>query len=161
MASKQLKKLKRRAVAMFLVSACLAWLGIRWGNNRSAPNGLYGGQQTQLSDCPDSPNCVSTSSSRSNSRIEPIAFHATPEATKLKLAGIIRDMPGSRIVKSDNFYIHAEFRSRVFGFVDDLEVLIDEAEKLIFLRSASRIGYSDLGVNRKRVEQLRNLFAER
>lgn len=87
-------------------------------------------------------------------------FTETANAAKLKLESIIRDMPGSRIVTSENLYIHAEYRSRVFGFVDDLEVLLDEVQKLVFLRSSSRIGYSDLGVNRQRVDHIRRLFSQ-
>ena len=154
-----MKKLKRRALAIFLVSGSLAWLGIRWGNTRTAPNNLLGPQRDQLSDCPDSPNCVSTTASRPKNRLEPMVFTETANAAKQKLESIIREMPGSRIITSENLYIHAEYRSRVFGFVDDVEVLLDETQKLIFLRSSSRIGYSDLGVNRKRMDQIRRLFA--
>lgn len=78
----------------------------------------------------------------------------------LKLEGIIRKMPGSRIVKSEGKYIHAEYRSRLLGFVDDLEVLLDDNQKLIFLRSSSRIGHSDFGVNRKRTDEIRRLYAK-
>ena len=138
----------------------MAWFGIRWANGRTAPTGFLGPQRDQLSDCPDSPNCVSTSSSRPDSRIEPIIFPETVNAAKLKLEGIIRKMSGSRIVKSEGNYIHAEYRSRIFGFVDDLEVLLDDNQKLIYLRSSSRIGYSDFGVNRKRTDEIRRLFAE-
>jgi uncharacterized protein (DUF1499 family) len=62
-------------------------------------------------------------------------------------------MPRSRLVSSRDGYLHAEFRSRLLGFVDDVEFSIDEAEQLIHFRSASRVGYSDLGVNRKRMEE--------
>ncbi len=155
-----MKKLKRRALAICFASGGLAWLGIRWGNSRTTPTHLLGPQQDLLADCPDSPNCVSTTASRPENHVEPIVFTETVNAAKLKLERIILAMPGSRIVRSENLYIHAEYRSRVFGFVDDLEVLLDEAQQLIFLRSSSRIGYSDLGVNRKRTEQIRRLFAE-
>jgi uncharacterized protein (DUF1499 family) len=69
-------------------------------------------------------------------------------------------MPGARIISDEDGYLHAEFRSRVFRFVDDVELLMDEAGHKIDVRSASRLGYSDLGVNRRRVEQLRARFAD-
>ncbi|MEZ6138475.1 MAG: DUF1499 domain-containing protein [Pirellulaceae bacterium] len=153
-----LKKLKRRALVIFSVSTCLAWLGIRWGNKHTRPSHLF--RTDQLQGCPNSPNCVSTSSAHPSSRIEPIPFEGTVTEARQKLELIIRNMPGSRIVHTDERYIHAEYRSRVLGFIDDLEVLIDEGQQQIFLRSASRIGYSDFGANRKRTEELRRLYAE-
>lgn len=68
-------------------------------------------------------------------------------------------MPRTRIVKEDGVYLHAEVRSFLFRFVDDLEFLIDTEQSLIHMRSASRTGYSDLGVNRRRVEHVRKAFA--
>jgi len=67
-------------------------------------------------------------------------------------------MKRARVVTEDGCYIHVEFTSFVFRFVDDAEFLLDEAVKTIHVRSASRIGYSDLGVNRKRVEMIRSRF---
>jgi uncharacterized protein (DUF1499 family) len=66
--------------------------------------------------------------------------------------------PGARITDSAGPYLHAEFRSRLWGFVDDVEFRVDAAARVIHVRSASRQGYSDLGVNRKRVEALRKAF---
>jgi len=66
-----------------------------------------------------------------------------------------------RIVTAGETYLHAEFTSAVFRFVDDVEFLLDDAEKVVHVRSASRVGHSDLGVNRKRVEALREAFEGR
>ena len=73
---------------------------------------------------------------------------------------IIRSLPRSRIVTVHSGYVHAEFRSLLLGFVDDVEFFIDESEKLIHFRSASRVGQSDLGVNRQRMESFRKNFVE-
>lgn len=71
----------------------------------------------------------------------------------------VESMPGSRVVTVADGYVHAEFRSIVFGFVDDVEFLVDEANGRIDVRSASRVGYSDLGTNRRRVEDIRRRLA--
>ena len=68
-------------------------------------------------------------------------------------------MPRTRIAEDDGYYVHAEFRSRVFRFVDDVEFLLDDATGQIYFRSASRVGRSDLGVNRRRMEAIRDAFA--
>jgi uncharacterized protein (DUF1499 family) len=67
-------------------------------------------------------------------------------------------MPRARVVKDEGNYMHAEFTSRIFRFVDDVEFVIDDAHKVIHFRSASRLGYSDFGVNRKRMEEIRKRF---
>ncbi len=150
--------LRRRTVAMILASLGLTWLGIRWGNSSLTPNGLRGDSQTGLSDCPDSPNCVSTSSTRSANSIEPIELGENAVDVQSTLKQIIERMPGSRIVEARDNYIHAEFHSRLLGFVDDVELLVDPAQQKINVRSASRVGYSDFGVNRQRVEEIRQRF---
>lgn len=145
-------------LAIFLACVSLAWLGIRLANRYSVPSDLRSAPQVGLADCPERPNCVCTSATSPDSQISPIELVEPASAAQLKLEKIIAHMPNSRIVLSQDNYVHAEFRSRVFGFIDDLELLIDERERLIYLRSASRVGYSDLGVNRKRVEELRRLY---
>ena len=71
------------------------------------------------------------------------------------LASVVKANPRSRIVTQADHYLHAEFRSRILGFVDDVEFLVDETNSVIQFRSASRVGYSDLGVNRRRMNELR------
>ena len=72
------------------------------------------------------------------------------------LASVVKANPRSRIVTQSDHYLHAEFRSRILGFVDDVEFLVDENNSVIQFRSASRVGYSDLGVNRRRMNELRD-----
>ena len=85
----------------------------------------------------------------------PIPLAGAAAEVMKELESLVEAMPRSRIVTLDGRYLHAEFRSRVFGFIDDVEFLIDETNAVIHFRSASRVGYSDLDVNRRRMTQLR------
>jgi uncharacterized protein (DUF1499 family) len=78
---------------------------------------------------------------------------ASPEALK----EIVRSLPRTKLVGEDESYLHYEFTSLLFRFVDDVEFLFDDDTKTVHFRSASRTGYGDLGVNRKRMEQVRDL----
>jgi uncharacterized protein (DUF1499 family) len=112
----------------------------------------------KLRACPGTPNCVSSESGTpASALVSPIAFGGTPdEAWKrlkevvVKLGGTVRDESGG--------YLWSTFLVPVLGFTDDVEFRLDASAKLIHVRSASRLGYSDLGVNRTRVEQLRDAF---
>ena len=119
----------------------------------------YGLVEGQLRQCPDTPNCVSSEFvSDAEHYIEPLVYTADHAAQVLpRLKTIIRDMSGSiQVGKTD--YLAATFTSSVFRFVDDLELRIDSGQKTIHLRSASRVGHGDGGVNRERVERLKNSF---
>ena len=108
--------------------------------------------------CPDSPNCVSTQATDAEHGIAPIAYSGDTAATTARLVEIVNSLPRSTIVATTDNYLHAEFRSRIFRFVDDVEFFVDADSGTIQFRSASRTGYSDLGVNRKRMEEIRQLF---
>ena len=77
-----------------------------------------------------------------------------------KLTAIIQTFPRTSVITISDSYLHAEFTSAIFRFVDDLEFLADDTAKVIHVRSASRVGYSDLGVNRKRIGQIRLRWLE-
>ena len=111
-----------------------------------------------LAPCPSSPNCVSTQSSDEEHGMEPITYDTSLTLAKKKLLRILESMPGAKVVTVNEKYVHAEFASRLFRFVDDVEFSIDDAHKVIHFRSASRVGHSDLGVNRKRMEEIRGRF---
>lgn len=111
-----------------------------------------------LPDCPDKPNCVSSQAERADQKVEPLKFTCPTEEAILRLKLVVDAMPGTTVMKDDRIYMHVEFKTLVFGFVDDVEFLIDESKKVIHIRSASRLGYSDLGTNRRRVETIRRLF---
>ena len=115
----------------------------------------------RLAPCPNKPNCVSTQSQHANRYIEPLYFTGSVEATQRLLCAVLQDLPRTRIVSTRHGYIHAESRSRVLGFVDDIEFFVDEGAEIIHFRSASRVGYYDFGVNRERAEVIRNAFNRR
>lgn len=112
----------------------------------------------RLPPCPDRPNCVSSQAEDPARRIAPIPYTGSPQAARERLLGILRKQPRSRIVKSDGSCLQVEFKTAVMGFVDDALFCFDDTRKIIEVRSASRVGYSDLGVNRKRMERIRGEF---
>jgi len=119
----------------------------------------HGLVEGRLKHCPDKPNCVcSEFESDSVHYIEPLVIAAGETAQVLpRLKTIVREMGGSiQLEKTD--YLVVTFTSSIFRFVDDLEIRIDTDQQLIHLRSASRVGRSDGGVNRKRLERLKMAF---
>lgn len=117
-----------------------------------------GPKDGKLRPCPDKRNCVCTQDPAEQHRIESLRYDVTPDEAREKLLGVIRHMERSTLVQVDPDYIHAEFRSAVFDFVDDVEFLFDDGAKLIHFRSAARTGYYDFNVNRKRMEEIRKQF---
>lgn len=117
-----------------------------------------GVQDGMLRKCPDKPNCVSTQARGQRHFIEPIRYSSPQEEAKARLIKAISSMARAHIVTDSGDYLHVEFTSKIFRFVDDVEFLFDDEEKIIHFRSASRVGYSDLGVNRKRMEEIRVRF---
>lgn len=114
----------------------------------------------KLAPCPNSPNCVSSQSVDTEHAVVPLRYRGAMEAAMHRLLDIIRAQKRTKIVQISGNYIHAELTSALFGFVDDVEFLIDDTAKVIHVRSASRVGYYDLGVNRRRVNDLRSRFEE-
>lgn len=111
-----------------------------------------------LSPCPTSPNCVSTQSADERHRIEPLEYSGSQSEAKAKLLVVIRSMKRAAIVEDNGGYLHVTFTSALFRFVDDVEFYFPGGEQIIQARSASRAGYYDFGVNRKRIERIRSLF---
>jgi uncharacterized protein (DUF1499 family) len=111
----------------------------------------------RLPPCPASPNCVNSEYPDDTAHyIAPLTLPAemAADAALSRLAGQIRELGGEVQDRSPD-YLGATFRSRLFGFVDDLQLRPDPAQRVIHVRSASRVGHGDLGVNRRRVEALR------
>jgi uncharacterized protein (DUF1499 family) len=88
--------------------------------------------------------------------VAPFALRVPAEQAWPAARSAVANLPRTQIVDETSDYLHAESRSRIFGFVDDLELQIRPAENSVAVRSASRLGYGDLGVNRRRVETLRS-----
>ena len=104
------------------------------------------------------PNCVSSLSPDPKLLIDPIAYQSDEREVWGELIAAVESIPKTEIITNKPPYLYAEIYSKVFGFADDLEILQDEEKKVFHVRSASRVGYSDMGANRKRVELLRKSF---
>ena len=115
----------------------------------------------RLAPCKRTPNCVSSQAEPSDAEhyIAPIPFNGTPVQAMAAARKAIESMERSSIVHEERGgYMYAEFRSKLLGYVDDVEFLYDEKARVFHVRSASRLGRRDFGVNRKRVEALRRLL---
>jgi uncharacterized protein (DUF1499 family) len=108
------------------------------------------------------PNCVSSQADRRNDSqhyIEPLGFAGPPADAWAALIGVIQSMERVKIIAEKPNYLHAEFRTKLMGFVDDAEFCLDEHAGVIHVRSASRLGRRDFGVNRSRIEAIRSRMA--
>ncbi len=112
----------------------------------------------QLADVPDTPNCVSSQvASNHPAWIAPLDVDDRRRPVE-QLAFIVRQLPGATIIQQSDDMLVCEFRTPWFKFVDDADFMLDRENRQIAVRSASRIGYSDLGANRARVERIRGLW---
>ena len=141
--------------ACLAIAALVLWLGC------AAPTpGNLGIHDGHLSPCPPSPNCVSTASTGSHGtapfRLAKPAAEAWQDARQAVLS-----LPRTRIVEENETYLHAESTTPLLRFVDDIELQLQPHERRIAVRSASRTGWSDLGVNRERVWELRRALKAR
>jgi uncharacterized protein (DUF1499 family) len=115
--------------------------------------GASGGQLTA---CPASPNCVSSQAGDEKHKIAPLAFEGDPARAFASLKLALGRRGDAKVVTQTADYLQVELRTLLF--VDDAEFLLDRAGKVIQMRSASRLGYSDLGKNRSRLEEIRGQF---
>jgi len=119
-----------------------------------------GANNGRLAPCPNSPNCVSTQSTDSQHTIEAIVFDGSPEDAMRKLKAVLAVIPRMEIISETESYVHAEATSLIFRYRDDVEFVIERQANLIHFRSASRVGNSDMGANRKRMEEIRKAFKQ-
>jgi uncharacterized protein (DUF1499 family) len=133
----------KAALMIFMITGCSA---VRSEDAGSTP----------LLSCPESPNCVTTEAPDNQHKID--VFHLKGDFTKNwpEIQHVVAALPRSTFIKADETYLHATFKSRVFQFVDDLELFLNPLNGIISIRSAAQTGYLDFGVNRRRVEQLRH-----
>lgn len=150
------------AIAIFLILGI--WIGVRFflpdfptvfaGNQ---PDNIGINQEEKLAPCPNSPNCVNSQSEDDDHYINPLTVDSLDSWAKLK--EIIAAQPRAEIIAETDNYIYAQFTSRWMGFIDDVEFLVSPTKpNTIEVRSASRLGESDLGVNRQRIETIRQLL---
>lgn len=145
-------------IAFVLVATCLIGATLTFSGGTmfagTRPTNI-GVQSEKLAPCPNSPNCVSSQSQDAEHKIAPLAYNSTATEARAKLKQVIESLDRTKIITETDNYLYAEFTSKLMGFVDDVEFLIDDNSKVIHVRSASRLGQSDLGVNRKRIETIR------
>ncbi len=147
MPSKRWKWIVRLIVVLIVGIGVVRMLGGARPTNLGVKNG-------QLAACPEKPNCVSTQATDEGHQIQPLTFDSEQDAMVAAVRDALAKFPRTQIITDADGYFHAECTSLICRYVDDLEVWIDGEARLVHARSASRVGYSDLGVNRKRVEQL-------
>ncbi|TGK19660.1 DUF1499 domain-containing protein [Leptospira stimsonii] len=139
--------------SLILISIFLSFL-VQCNGTRPTTLGVQNGK---LGVCPQTPNCVSSFVPESDAEhaIKPLSYKGTPEEGKTKLKTAIGEIARTKIVKEDSNYLYVEFTSLIWRYIDDVEFLFDPNSPLIHVRSASRLGKSDFGVNRKRIETIR------
>ncbi len=139
-------------IRSFLTSIAPLAASLTLAGCAGSPPANLGYHEGSLLDCPSSPNCVSSYSNDEGHSIAPLPSQGSLEATKKKLLDTLLSQGATIMIDKDR-YIRSEFTSSLMGFVDDVEFYIEKDS--IAVRSASRLGYSDLGANRKRVEAIR------
>lgn len=143
-----------------LASAILAPLALAAGACAASRMDVASGTvDGHLRPCPAKPNCVCSEDPREAARAAPLAFEGDPAEALRSLVALLREEPRVELVSVGDDYVHAIFRSRLFRFPDDVELRLDPAARVIHVRSAARLGYSDFGVNRRRVESLRSRWS--
>ena len=145
---------KQRVSGLAVVAVLVLTMGCSGGR----PPSSLGVTEGRLAPCPGSPNCVSSEAAAAEQRVEPLRYDGDAAQARARLLDVLNGMERARIVQSTDDYVHVEFRSAVFGFVDDVEFYFSPSGT-IQVRSAARTGYSDFGVNRQRVETLRTRFS--
>ena len=143
-------------IAVILVISLIANISLAIKSQKMPDNlGLKDGM---LGPCPETPNCICSEKHTKGDQqhfMEPIRVRTEKKFNELKQVLI---QQGGRIISEDGNYVHATFSSRIFRFVDDVELRFEPEKKVAHIRSASRMGHSDLGVNRKRVNAIRKAF---
>ncbi len=121
-----------------------------------------GARDGRLAPCKHTPNCVSSQADADKDAghyIAPIRIQGSARDTWAALQALLQSLPRVSLVANKGNYLYAEFASRIMGFVDDVEFLLDEKAGVIHVRAASRLGRSDFGVNRDRIETIRSRIA--
>ena len=162
---------KRLLLAVVLLAAGAA-AGVAAHTVLTRGDTMFAGKRPQnlgyetgrLAPCKRSPNCVSSQADPQDERhyIAPLALKGNASGNVIAaVRKAVESMPRTTVVQVEPGYLYVEFRSKLMGFVDDVEFLYDPVKGVVHVRSASRLGRRDFGVNRERVEQLRSLLEKR
>ncbi len=146
------------AIILLPILFIAARLGIAHYSQLSIATGYsVQGNSKQLDDCPESPNCQCSQATRSAQQVAPFDYSLNRDEVIAKLESVIAQQAGVEIKKSDSDYLWATYKTKLMGYLDDVEFLLDN-EGVLQVRSASRLGKSDLGANKKRIDALRALL---
>ena len=124
-----------------------------------SPNKKLGVTDGKLAPMPKSPNAVSSQTSHSAKRVEALSMLGSRQETMEKIVSCLTSMSSNSIKSQTENYLHTVFVSTIMRFKDDVEFYIDEAQQQVHFRSASRVGHSDLGANRKRYNAFKTLYS--
>jgi uncharacterized protein (DUF1499 family) len=149
------KRVMITSLTVLMVLMMSTILGSRWYSTEYSRPHSIGLVKGRLTECSQSPNCVSSQTTQNAKRIAPISTSATPELAWLMLRNVVGNMPQAKLITEDERYRHYQFTSPLMGFIDDIELLFDHTTKQIHVKSASRVGKSDIGANLNRVMLLR------
>lgn len=130
--------------------------GLFYGNRKTPENlGIVNGELAAL---PSTPNAVSSQTRDQDRRVSPLIFKKDLDLTKATLLEALRAYGGIEVITESDRYIHAVAKTKILRFKDDLEFYFDVALGTVHFRSASRVGHSDMGMNRKRYEHITRLY---
>jgi uncharacterized protein (DUF1499 family) len=149
-----------RGLLALLVLALLAIIGTVIAARIVGPPQQLGVRGGMLTPCPETPNCVATQGANPEQQMEPIPYDSSAEEAQERLRRIVSGMERSTILEERPGYLHVLFRSPTMGFPDDVEFLFDTEAQVIHFRAAARMGQSDMGANRARMEQISAAFRD-
>lgn len=139
-----------------LLAVVVLFASRSWASRQSPPP--IGLVDAQLRQCPSSPNCVLSEGADAEHAIEPLPYRQDRASSERALETALLSVSNTRINTRSGDHWHALSTSRLFRFIDDIEVRFDDQRGQIHLRSASRVGYSDMGANAKRMDALRAAY---
>lgn len=145
-------------ISLLLVAACLLGATVAFSGSKllaGTPPTNLGVHSGELPPCPSTHNCVNSQSLDAKHKIAPLTYDSSPQAALANLKTVIQSFKRTKVITATDNYLYVEFTIPIVGFVDDVEFFLDEDAKVIHVRSASRLGESDLGVNRRRIETIR------
>ncbi|KZN12883.1 DUF1499 domain-containing protein [Marinomonas sp. TW1] len=145
---------------ILLVVVLLAGFFVYVTMNNQMPEGL-GVTNGQLKLCSSSPNCISTQTDQTDEVhfAEPLVYSGNRQDVQLRIEAYMLQQ-GAKLVDHSLGYAHFEVESDIVGYIDDVEFYLPKSDSVVHIRSASRVGYSDFGINRDRVRQIQNLLVD-
>lgn len=149
------------ALGIILGLYALLRIGVTFASSTPATGGVENnGGTMRLGDCSTKPNCQGSQSSRKKQTVDALPIALDPKQAMQTITAAMTEL-GAKVVSTQDHYLHATFKTPVMGYLDDVEFLVDTENTLVHIRSASRLGHSDLGANKKRIDKIRAHLAGR